>query len=283
MYKFWTNLFGLGISFFLFFGSLGQALCNDDEVLARVGNEAITRIDYETRLKSMPPGKRQEFEDFEKKKELLDNMIKARLLVVEGTNKGMMEKADLQAKLRAIRDDFITQEYVLAYIEKKVEVTEEETKAYYESSPEFRARDVVKMSQIVVEKEAEAKEILKSLKKGENFKKLAREKSADPVSKYQGGEVEWFEKGNEDKEIEEALLKLEKGGISDIVKAKGNYYILKLDDRKTIPQPPYLKVKDEILRNLKRKKLLEIVGEEIEDLKKKITIETFYDKLKTEK
>ena len=255
----------------------------EDEILAKVGKEVITRLDFETRLKSMPPGRRQEFEGFEKRKEFLDKMIKARLLVVEGTDKGMMEKPDLQAKLRAIRDDFITQEYVRAYIEKKVEVTEEETKAYYESSPEFRERDVVKMSQIVVEKEEEAKEILKSLKQGENFKKIAREKSLDPVSKFHGGEVEWFEKGQGEKEIEEALSKLEKGGISDIVKAKGNYYILKLDDRKNVPKPPYTKVKDEILKKLKYKKLVELVETEVEGLKKKVTVETFYDKLKTEK
>jgi len=255
----------------------------DDEVLAKVGKEVITRLDFETRLKSIPPGRRQEFEAFEKRKELLDKMIKARLVVVEGMNKGMMENPDLQAKLRAIRDDLITQEYVRAYIEKKAEVTEEETKAYYESSPEFRERDLVKMSQIVVEKEEEAKEILKSLKQGENFKKIAREKSLDPVSKFQGGEVEWFEKGQGEKEIEEALSKLEKGGISEIVKAKGNYYILKLDDRKNVPKPPYLKVKDEILKKLKHKKLVELVETEIEGLKKKVTIETFYDKLNTEK
>jgi parvulin-like peptidyl-prolyl isomerase len=237
-----------GLMLFSFIQVVEAIAQGEDEILARVGKEVITRLDFETRLKSIPPGRRQEFEAFEKRKDLLDKMIKARLVVVEGTNKGMMENPDLQAKLRAIRDDLITQEYVRAYIEKKAEVTEEETKAYYESSPEFRERDLVKMSQIVVEKEEEAKEILKSLKQGENFKKIAREKSLDPVSKFQGGEVEWFEKGQGEKEIEEALSKLEKGGISEIVKAKGNYYILKLDDEKTFPNLLKVKMK---LRKLK--------------------------------
>lgn len=254
-----------------------------DEILAKVGKEVITRTDYETRLKSLPSGKRQEFEDFEKRKELLDNMIKTRLLVVEGTNRGMTENSDFQAKLRMIRDDFITQEYVRTYIEKEVEVTEEEVKIYYDTNPEFKERDYIRISQIVVEKEEEAKEILESLKKGENFKKLARERSVDPVSKYAGGEVEWFEKGKGEKGIEEALSKLEKGAMSEIVKVRGNYYILKLEDRRTSPKPPFLKVKDNILRQLRYKKVTQLVDKEIEELKKKITVETFYDKLKAEK
>ena len=255
----------------------------EDEILARIGKEVITRIDYEARLKSLPPGKRQEFEHFEKKKELLDNMIKARLLVVEGTNRGMTENPDIQARLRMIRDDYITQEYVRDYIEKKVEVTEEEVKVSYETNPEFRERDYIKMSQIVVEKEEEANEILKSLKKGENFKKLARERSMDPASKYIGGELDWFEKGKGEREIEEALATLEKGAISEIVKVQGKYYILKLEDRRTSPRPPFPKVKDSIIKELRYKKLADLVDKEIEELKKKITIETYYDKLKTEK
>jgi len=114
-----------GIATFILFLMLTQVswvLAQEkDEILAKVGNEVITRLDFETRLKSFPPHvPREQMKDFEKLKQLLDGMIKARLLVVEGTSKGLIGSADIQAKLRMIRDDFITQEYVKAYIEKNV-------------------------------------------------------------------------------------------------------------------------------------------------------------------
>lgn len=254
----------------------------NDEILAKVGNEVITRTDFETRLKSFPYQAQQELKDFEKKKQLLDRMIKARLLVTEGGNKGLTEKPDIKAHLRMVRDDFITQEYVRAYIENKVEVSDDEAEKYYNTNSEIREREYLKVSQIVVEKEEEAKEILERLKKGEHFNKLARERSIDPAGKARAGELDLFEKGKKEKEIEDALAKLEKGGISDIVKTKGGYYIFKLDERKIVPKPPYLKVKDEIIGGLMYKKMAELVEKEIEELKKKINIETFYEKLNTE-
>jgi peptidyl-prolyl cis-trans isomerase C len=251
-----------------------------DEILAKVGNEVITRLDFETRLKIfLPYVPREQMKDFEKLKQLLDSMIKARLLVVEGTSKGLIGSADIQAKLRMIRDDFITQEYVKAYIEKSVAVSDEEVERYYHTDPDMREREYLKVSQIVVGKQEEAMEILDKLKKGENFKKMVKERSIDEPSRQNFGELDWFEKGEGMKEVGEAVSKLEKGRISDVVKMKENFYIFKLDDTRNVPKPPYLKVKDDIIAKLKSKKISELAGKEIEELKKKITVEVFYDRL----
>jgi len=279
------RLLKLGISIILLFflTQVSWVLAqSDDEILAKVGNEVITRIDFETRLKSFPYAAREELKGFEKKKQLLDIMIRARLLVTEGGSKGLTEKADIKAHLRMVRDDLITKEYVRAYIENKVEVSDDEAEKYYNTNPEIRDREYLKVSQIVVEKEEEAKGILERLKKGEHFKKLAKERSIDPASKAKAGELDWFEKGKKEKEIEDALAKLEKEGISDMVKTKGGYYIFKLDERRIEPKPPYLKIKDRIVSGLKYKKIAELVEKEIEELKKKINIEIFYEKLNSE-
>jgi parvulin-like peptidyl-prolyl isomerase len=269
----------IGLIFFL--APVSSVLAQgEDEILAKVGNEVITRIDFETRLKSfLPYVPREQMKDFEKLKQLLDSMIKARLLVVEGTSKGLIGSADIQAKLRMIRDDFIAQEYVKAYIEKSVAVSDEEVERYYHTDPDMREREYLKVSQIVVGKQEEAMEILDKVKKGENFKKLVKERSIDEPSKLNFGELDWFEKREGMKEVEEAVSKLEKGKISDVVKMKENFYIFKLDDRRNVPKPPYLKVKDDIIAKLKYKKISELAGKEIEELKKKITVEAFYDRL----
>ena len=72
---------------------------------------------------------------------------------------------------------------------------------------------------------------------------------------------------------------MEKGGISDIVRMKGRYYIFKLDERKMVPKPPFLKIKEKIVYDLKVKKVSELAEKEIEELRKKIAVEVYYDKL----
>ena len=250
-----------------------------DEILARVGNEVITRIDLETRIMSLPPSVQEMLKDPKNKIQLLDNMVKARLLVVESGKRGLSEHSDVLAKVRMFRDDVLTQEYVRAYLGKMVEVTDQEAENFYNTNPDIKERESFKVSQIVVDKEGEAKEILETLKKGEYFKKMVKERSVDPASKYTGGELEWFEKGKGPKEFEEALQNVEKGGITEVFRANGKYYILRLDEKMTIPKPPFLKVKDQIIKKLMDQKLAAVVEKEIEELKKQIAVETFYDKL----
>ena len=273
---------GFGVFLALTVVCSGRAFCAEDDVLAKVGNEVITRVDFETRVDRLPPAAREELKDFGKKKLILDTMIKGRLFVVEAENRGLNEMPYIKAGLRMLREDYITQEFVRAYLAKKAEVSEEEVQNHYNTNPEIREREFLRISQIVVEKEGEAKEILERLKKGEPFRKLAQERSIDPAGQFLGGQLEWFEKGKGEKEIEDAVANLEQGGISGIIKAKGGYYILKLDEKRISPKPPYLKVKDEITRRLKYKRITEVMEKEIEDLKKKITIEIFYEKLSSE-
>ena len=255
----------------------------NDDILAKVGNDVITRLDYETRLKSLPPAAQRELgKDPAKQKVLLDGMVNGRLLVLEGESRGLMEKPEVKAGLRMQRDDFITQEYVQAYLESKAEVSDEEAEKEYQSSSEIREREYLKVSQIVVAKEEEGKEILEKLKKGEIFKKMVKERSIDPATREKGGELEWFEKGKGIKEFEEALLKVEKGGISDVVRFNGKYYILQLDERRIIPKPPFGKVRDDLVTKLKYKKISELAAKEVDALWKKVNVEAFYQKLSTE-
>jgi peptidyl-prolyl cis-trans isomerase C len=252
----------------------------DDDILAKVGGEKITRSDFDARVDTLAPGVKAGMSDVAKRKQVLDSMIKERLLFVEGGNKGLTEKEDVKARLRNMRDDFITQEYVRIYIEKNAEVSDEEAQNYYNTHPEIKEREHFKVSQIVVQKEEEAKVILEKLKKGEPFKKLVKEYSIHADSKQKSGELDWFEKGSsKDKEIELAVSKLEKEGISDVIKINDKCYIFKLDDRKLTPKIPFEKVKGDIVKFLKYKKLTGLMEKEVEDLKKNIPVEIFYEKL----
>ena len=99
---------------------------------------------------------------------------------------------------------------------------------------------------ILVEKEDEAKAILADLKKGGDFAAIAKEKSKDPGSKENGGDLGYFAKDQMVPEFAEAAFKLDKGQLSDPVKTQFGWHVLKVEDKRNRPVPEFDKVKDQV-------------------------------------
>jgi len=127
----------------------------------------------------------------------------------------------LQTMLQQAR--VLAQKYAVDSLQEKMKATDEEINAYLASHPEL---DVDK------KKRAEAEEVLKRARAGEDFAKLAKEFSSDG-SKDKGGDLGWFGHGDMVPEFEQAAYALKPGQISDIVQTKFGYHIIKLEERKT--------------------------------------------------
>jgi peptidyl-prolyl cis-trans isomerase C len=84
----------------------------------------------------------------------------------------------------------------------------------------------VHCAHILVKTQKEVNAILERLKKGEKFSNIAKEVSLCP-SKKRDGDLGTFGRGQMVKEFENAAFALEKGQISEIVKTKFGYHIIK--------------------------------------------------------
>jgi len=86
-------------------------------------------------------------------------------------------------------------------------------------------------SHILVKDRQLAVELLKKLKQGASFERLAREFSTDST-KSNGGDLGWFGPGKMVSAFEEACNRLSHGGLSDVVSTQFGYHIIKLTGRK---------------------------------------------------
>jgi len=83
---------------------------------------------------------------------------------------------------------------------------------------------------ILVSTEEEAKDVIRSLKKGAKFEQLAKDKSTDDGSKNKGGELGWSSARSYAQPFAEALVKLKKGEITQQpVKTSFGWHVIRLD------------------------------------------------------
>ena len=204
----------------------------------------------------------------EMRKAVRDELINREIIVQEATKRGLTKSADMQSQIDMARHAVIVRAFLQDFV-KTHPVTDEVIKAEYEKvkgqmgSKEYKARH------ILVEKEAEAKDIVAKLKKGEKFDELAKA-SKDPGSKDKGGDLDWNTPASYVKPFSDALVKLEKGKYTEVpVQSQFGYHVIQLDDIRDVKFPGLDEVKAGLQRRLQQQQLEKAVA----DLRAKAKIE----------
>ena len=148
-----------------------------------------------------------------------------RIYVAEkrAVEKGIDKKPAVKLQLMLQHARTVAQKYAMENLKSKMEATDAEIDAYLASHPEA---DVDKQNK------AKAEEVLKRLRGGEDFAKLAAEFGSDGT-KDKGGDLGWFGPSDMDPDFSKAAYALKPGEISDVVQTRFGFHIIKLEERKT--------------------------------------------------
>lgn len=173
-------------------------------------------------------------------------LVTRELILQEANNRGVMQKESVRDQLEQSKMGVLVAAVFEDFVEREG-VTESELKAAYDQVKVQYTGKEYHVEHILVEKEQDAKAITAQIKAGGNFEQIAKEKSKDPGSAPNGGDLGWVSDKALVPEFSKAMVQLKKGQITDKpVKTQFGWHIIKLDDVRDVKPPSMEEIKDQL-------------------------------------
>jgi peptidyl-prolyl cis-trans isomerase SurA len=177
-----------------------------------------------------------------------------------------------------MRNQIITQKVIGQEVGSHIQVTKEEEQAFYNSHKnELQQPDSIRLSEILIAPqkpaadakappsaeddpqalaaaEAKAKDLLEQIRKGASFEDLAKKNSNGP-SAAQGGDLGEFKRGTLAKELEDTTFAMKVGDVSDVIRTKQGFVILKVTQHTPAGIPPLKNIEPRVQEAVYMQKL----------------------------
>ena len=236
-------------------------------VVATVNGEKITLSDVQTAMISLPPQMRQLPPNLIFPM-LVNQLADQKAILITAQKEGLDKKPETQqmmvnASNTALQNAWLS-EQVMPHL------NDDAIKQYYDQNYAGKpAEKEVHARHILVKTEAEANDVIKKLKAGADFGKLAAEVSTDKGSAQQnGGDLGWFKKTDMIPAFSDAAFAMKKGEISSTpVKSQYGYHVIQVLDTRTDPVPTLDSVRDKIRQALIQKYVREAVDKATNQVK----------------
>ncbi len=187
--------------------------------------------------------------------QMREAVIVREIFAQEAEKLGLGNGDDYKSQMEIARQSILITSLVEDF-KKKNAVSDTELKAEYEKFAATNGGKEYKARHILVEKEADAKAIIASIKKGGKFEDIAKKQSKDPGSGANGGDLDWANPSSYVAEFTEAMLKLNKGQMTDLpVKTQFGYHIIRVDDIRAAQLPSFEELKPQIAQQLEQQRL----------------------------
>ena len=187
--------------------------------------------------------------------QMRDAVITREVFAQEAEKLGLMASDDYKNQMEIARQTVLIT-VLIDDFKKKNAVSDAELKAEYDKFAAANGGKEYKARHILVEKEADAKAIIASIKKGGKFEDIAKKQSKDPGSGANGGDLDWANPSSYVAEFTEAMLKLNKGQMTEApIKTQFGFHIIRVDDIRTAKLPAFEELKPQIAQQLDQQRL----------------------------
>mgnify|MGYP000847457874 CR=1 FL=1 len=226
-----------------------------DIAIARVNGVAINKSQMDKLAAEYLSKSGKAALTLEDKKLLMQNLIRRELILQLSDVQALKKDGDIVRQVENYEDQLIITRYLEDQVGSTVGVSDEEIKEFYEKNRDKLTTPAkVEARHILLRSREDAEDALAKLKQGEDFGKLAKERSVDLPMALEGGTMGTIEKGKTLPELDDALFILAVGEISGIVQTKFGYHILTVDKIIAPELRPLDEVREEVRATILRQK-----------------------------
>lgn len=154
-----------------------------------------------------------------------------------------------------LRNQIITQQVISKEVSPKLSISKEEEQKFYDQHKADLAQpEQIRLSEILVSTEKKptpdasddqviaaahkkAEDLLAEIHKGASFQEIAKKNSDGPTA-AQGGDLGYFKRGTLAKELEDITFGMKPDGVSDVIRTKQGWVILKVTEHQQAGVPP---------------------------------------------
>lgn len=249
-------------------GSHDASAQAQDKTIAKVDGKPLTEQDLAGVIASMSQQLAQ-LPEGARRRAALDRLIDMKVLAAQADKDGLGNSEEFKQRLESVRQQLLINEFIKVKV--NAAVTDEMVKARYDKdAAAFVPPEETRARHILVKTKEEAVAIIGQLEKGGDFAKLATEKSQDPGSAKEGGDLGYFGPGDMVQPFDEATQKLKPGEITKApVETQFGFHVIKVEDRRKQKVPGFEEVKEQIRQAV----VGERFAEALQDLKKNAKIE----------
>lgn len=244
-----------------------ESASSSQEVLAVVNGKELTKLHFDLLIQQYRPEAKQWAQT--NKGQAMRQLVLQEILAQEGQRLHLDQDREVQVLVQLQNSNILARSVVRKYIDEKSGVTDNTIRQYYDTHQgDYNTEEQITASHILVQTEAEAREVLKELKQGKDFAEVAKAKSIGP-SAPNGGSLGTFGRGRMVPDFEEAAFALKAGEISEPVQTQFGHHIIKVTER----LEPHVKPFDEVKEDIRETLISHYVDTLLEELRHKATVE----------
>jgi peptidyl-prolyl cis-trans isomerase C len=197
----------------------------------------------------------------ERQNAVRDELVNREVIAQAAQKRGLDKNTDVAAQMEMARQAVLVRALFEDEV-KKNPITDAQLQQQYEQFKASMGTNEYKVRHILVDKEDDAKAIIAELNKGGDFAKLAKDKSKDPGSKDNGGDLDWGPSARYVKPFADAVNSMQKGQTTPApVKTDFGYHVIRLDDIRPLQVPPFTELKDQFRQRAQQQQIQRLVGE----------------------
>ena len=189
-----------------------------------------------------------------------EELINRELLSAEAERRNVGRNGEIQQQLELARQQILIGG-LFSELAKTTQVSDTDIRAEYEKVRTQLGATEYKTRHILVETEAEARDILQKLRSGAKFEDLAKG-SKDPGSRENGGDLGWTTPATFVKPFAEAMVALKRGETSTApVQSQFGFHVIRLEDTRPIAHPPLEQIRPQLQQRVQQQFLEKLVAE----------------------